>query len=215
MKIIQITPEHEMMSNTYLVMDEKTNEAALVDPGCYLENAKNAIKENNADVKYSLLTHGHFDHILGAPYAKKDIGAKIVIHKEEEECLSSERANLMIRFNITAPFVPTKADMYIEEGDVIELGETRLQVMHTPGHSKGGVCFINHKDRVVLSGDTLFYSTVGRTDAYGGSDEELQNSLLRLLALEGDYNVFPGHGPKTTLSHERVRNIYVRRMNRE
>ena len=215
MKIIQIIPEYEMMSNTYLVVDEKTNEAALIDPGCYLDNAKKAIKENNANVKYSLLTHGHFDHILGAPYVRDDIGAKIAIHKEEEECLESKRAYLMIRFNVTAPFVPSKADFYLAEGDIIKLGETQLQVMHTPGHSKGGVCFINHIDRVIFSGDTLFYSTVGRTDAYGSSDEELQNSLLKLLALEGDYDVYPGHGPKTTLSHERVRNIYIRRMNRE
>lgn len=215
MKIVEITPEYEMMSNSYLLIDEDSKEAAIVDPGCFLDNARNAIKDNGVTLKYVLLTHGHFDHILGAYGAKKICGAEIVINEGDARCLSSREYSLMNMFNVQSEIYPTEADILVEDGDILKLGNTELQVMTTPGHSPGGVCYINHKDRVIMSGDTLFYSTVGRCDTYGASDLILQDSLRKLLALEGNYDVYPGHGPKTDLDHERVRNIYIRRMNRD
>ena len=120
----------------------------------------------------------------------------------------------MIRFEVQAPLIHSKPDRELEDGDEISLGETVLRVMSTPGHSKGSVLFIDEKDRIIISGDTLFRSTVGRTDAIGGSETELKESMEKIISLEGDYDIYPGHGPMTTLSHERVRNIFIRRMGR-
>lgn len=214
MKIIKIMPEYENLSNMYLLIDEDTNEAALVDPGCFLDNAHKTISESGAQIKYILLTHGHFDHILGAYGAKKETGAQVVINGEDEICLSSEEENLMTDFNIDYDLKPMKADILAEDGLIIKIGNSELQVMHTPGHSAGGVCYINHKDKFIMSGDTLFYSTVGRTDKGRASAVELAASLKRIISLDGNYKVYPGHGPETELDHERTRNIFIRRVGR-
>ena len=105
-----------------------------------------------------------------------------------------------------------KADRLLSDGEEIHLGETVLSVLHTPGHTKGGVCYIDYQDRLIFSGDTLFCLTAGRTDFPGGSFEELMASLITLRNLPGDYIVYPGHNRATTLEHERVRNRYMRRI---
>lgn len=215
MKVIQIIPEYESMSNMWLAVDEATNEAAVIDLGCFLGNAHKAFADSGATVKYALMTHGHFDHILGVAHAKQELDITSAIHQADAQCLSSSEWNLMDAFGVDhRDFIPIKSDVELKDGDIINIGESELQVMHTPGHSRGSVCFINHKDRIIFSGDTLFFSTVGRTDTLGGDIEEMKTSLKRLLALEGDYDIYPGHGPVTTLSHERVRNIFIRRMDR-
>ena len=212
MRIISVLPEHEAFANSYLLIDEETSEAVYIDPGYFLDNAVNAIKNSGARVKYLLLTHGHFDHILGAHAAKEALGAKIAIHPEDEKCLSSRLYSLMDTFGVDAEIFPEKADFYIIDGDVIEFGNSKLKVMHTPGHTPGGVCFISERDRVIFSGDTLFHSTAGRTDCIGGNFEELCASLKKLISLEGNYTVYPGHSIATDLDHERKRNFIIRRM---
>ncbi|MCQ2476906.1 MAG: MBL fold metallo-hydrolase [Clostridia bacterium] len=214
MKVVKIKPEYENLSNMYLLIDEETKEAALVDPGCFLDNAHKAIEENGVKIKYIFLTHGHFDHILGTYNAKEETGAQVVINKEDEICLSSEEENLMVDFNIDYNLVPMKADILAEEGRIFKIGNSEIEVMLTPGHSAGGVCYINHKDKFIISGDTLFYSTVGRTDKGRADAGELTASLKRIIALEGNYKVYPGHGPETELDHERTRNIFIRRVGR-
>ena len=166
------------------------------------------------DVKYVIMTHGHFDHILGVPHIKNEMDVISAIHEDDEICLRDPDMNLMNPFYKSPDFIPSHADMTFRDGDVIRLGETELTVMHTPGHSRGSVCFIDFASRIIFSGDTLFYSTVGRTDTLGGNPAQMDESLRRLIELEGDFTVYTGHGPQTTLSHERVRNIYIRRMNR-
>ncbi|MBR6939636.1 MAG: MBL fold metallo-hydrolase [Clostridia bacterium] len=214
MKVIPVTPEYSDLANMFLAVDEASGEAAVIDPGCYLDNLKNAIADSKADVRYLLITHGHFDHILGVPHIKNEMDVISAIHEDDEICLRDPDMNLMNTFYKSPDFIPSHADMTFRDGDVIRLGETELTVMHTPGHSRGSVCFIDFASRIIFSGDTLFYSTVGRTDTLGGNPAQMDESLRRLIELEGDFTVYTGHGPQTTLGHERVRNIYIRRMNR-
>lgn len=213
MKTVPVIPQYEGFANSYLIVDEKSGEGALIDPGCYLENAQEAVKNNCRSLSFILLTHGHFDHLLGAHQAKEMTGAKIVIHPDDEICLSSEYYNLMTTYPVNdCELIPEKADILVNDGDEIRLGETIIKVMHTPGHTPGGVCYINERERVIFSGDTLFHSTAGRTDNIGGDYDLLCLSLKKLISLEGDYTVFPGHNIPTTLERERTRNFVIRRM---
>ena len=120
----------------------------------------------------------------------------------------------MDTFDVDAELYPCEADILLNDGDEIHIGDSTLKVLSAPGHSRGGVIYIDEDSRSIFSGDTLFYSTVGRTDTFGGSEDKLKESIGKILSLEGEYDIYPGHGPYTTLSHERVRNIFIRRMYR-
>ena len=212
MKITQIRMEHEIFSNCFLVADEETGEAAIVDPGWYEVSIPAVLAENpELKLKYILLTHGHFDHILGVHGLKEASGAKVVIHKSDAEHLLDPEKSLC-EGNFPEPQTPVKADVLVSEGDIIRLGNEEIKVMSTPGHTRGSVCYILEKDRVIFSGDTLFCMTAGRTDFFDGSESDLKKSLRRLTEIEGDYRVLPGHNRETTLERERTRNWYIRRM---
>lgn len=214
MKIEKIQLEHPIFSNCYLLVDEASGQAAIVDPGWYGDAIKNALRDANADLYYILLTHGHFDHISGTYDLKKDTGAAVVIHENDSECLLDPNKSLA-HGNLPQDPEPVNADILVADGDIISLGESQIKVMHTPGHTKGGVCYILEDDRVILSGDTLFCRTVGRTDFHGGSTDDMNASIRRLIALDGDYRVLPGHNRETTLDSERISNHWIRRMNRK
>ena len=211
MIISQIQLGHEIFANCYLLIDEGSREAAIVDAGWYNEAIADVIKENNVKLKYVLLTHGHFDHILGVYGLQKEEGAKVVIHESDAEHLLDPKKSLC-EGNFPEPQHPVTADITVKDGDVIMLGNEEIKVMSTPGHTNGSVCYILEKDRVIISGDTLFCMTAGRTDFPDGSDEKMIESLKRLIALDGDYTVLPGHNRATTLESERTRNWYIRRM---
>lgn len=196
-------------ANTYIITDEKSGESAVIDAGDYTQELENAVRDKN--VKYIMLTHGHFDHILGVSALKDFTKAKVVIHPADADCLKDGFKSLAFsagQFSQT----PVEADILVREGDTLMLGETEIKVMHTPGHTKGGVCYMIESERIVFTGDTLFCMTVGRTDFAGGSDEEMLCSVKRLAELEGDYTVYPGHNRSTTLSFERQRNRVMRRL---
>lgn len=209
MKVTQIHLEHEIFANCYLIVDEKTGEGVVVDPAWYGEALKNAVGDTK--IKYILLTHGHFDHIFGVPGLKKASGAAVVIHQNDAGHLLDPKKSLA-QGNMPEPQIPVEADIIAKDGDVLTLGEEKITVMHTPGHTMGSVCYILENDRVIISGDTLFCMTAGRTDFFDGSDEKMIESLKRLIALDGDYRVLPGHNRETTLESERKRNWYIRRM---
>lgn len=190
------------ITNTYIITDEETGETAVVDPS--LPEEILIEKLNAENVKYVLLTHGHFDHIGGVNFVKEKTGAKVVIHKEDEEMLCDKNKNY------GTDSTPIYADILVEDGTELMLGKSKITVMHTPGHTKGGVCYIFPDDRIIFSGDTLFRLTAGRTDLYGGDARTELMSLARIAKLEGDYKVFPGHDDATTLNFEREYNRYMR-----
>ena len=196
-------------ANTYIVTDDATGETAVIDAGACTDELLDKLKDKS--VRYILLTHGHYDHILGVPALKAHTGAEVLIHKADADCFWDTEKSLA-SFDHSFSQTPMKADRLLSDGEEIHLGETVLSVLHTPGHTKGGVCYIDYQDRLIFSGDTLFCLTAGRTDFPGGSFEELMASLITLRNLPGDYIVYPGHNRATTLEHERVRNRYMRRI---
>lgn len=214
MIIKQIPMEHPVFANCYFMTDDKKTQAAIVDPGWCYQSVTDAIaeaKENGIPVKYILFTHGHFDHVMGAAEVRELTGAQAVIHEADKLCLSDPEKSLASE-NMPMKQKCLDADITVDDGDGLYLGDEKITVMHTPGHTVGSVCYILEKDRAIFSGDTLFCMTVGRTDFAGGSEKELENSLRKLVALDGDYLIYPGHNRETTLNHERTRNRFIRRM---
>ena len=196
-------------ANCYIVTDEKTNEAAVIDCGEYTQELENCLEGKS--LKYIMLTHGHYDHILGVYDLKKTHPeAKIVIHRDEEYKLLDELPSFAHEMMPgVQKYVP--ADITVDEGDKISLGDITFSVMHTPGHSKGCVCFFAEKERTIFTGDTLFCLTVGRTDFFDSDEDEMLESITRLYNLEGDYDIYPGHNRATTMEYEKRRNRYMRR----
>ena len=200
--------------NTYIVTDVETGDTAVVDPA--LPEQELIDKLNGKNVKYVLLTHGHFDHTCGAKMVKENTGAKVVIHREDEEMLHDVEKNEFEMNCCGYPFPEVDADILLEDETELMLGNTKITVMHTPGHSKGGVCYLFKEDAVMFSGDTLFRLTAGRTDLYGGNGRQELRSLAKIGELEGNYKVYPGHMEDTTLDFERENNRYIRtRMRRK
>lgn len=193
-----------MDNNCSLIIDEKTNQSALVDCNEFSQKMIDMI--GDTDLKYILLTHGHFDHIIGARETKAKYGAKVVISSEDEPMLSSSKLSLAAFCN--APQNDVEADIIVSDGDEITLGDTVIKVMSTPGHTLGSVCYI--AENCIFSGDTLFYCSCGRTDFPSGSPEQMMSSLQKLKALDGDYKVYTGHNNLTTLDFERKNNPYMK-----
>lgn len=193
-----------MDNNCSLIIDEKTNQSALVDCNEFSQKMIDMI--GDTDLKYILLTHGHFDHIIGVKSVKEKYGAQVVISKEDEPMLNSSKLSLAVFCN--APQNNVDADIIVKDGDEITLGETKIKVMATPGHTSGSVCYI--AENCIFSGDTLFYCSCGRTDFPSGSPEQMVSSLQKLKALDGDYKVYTGHNNLTTLDFERKNNPYMK-----
>lgn len=189
--------------NCYLIIDEETNKSALIDcPDC---NDDMFELIGDTDLQYILLTHGHFDHIIGVKGVKEKYGVPVAISFEDEGMLSSSKLSLAAFCN--APQNNTHSDMILGEGDSVELGSIKIDVISTPGHTKGSLCYI--AENTIFTGDTLFACSCGRTDFPGGSGEEMLQSLRRLKNLEGNYEIMPGHMDVSNLDFERKNNPYM------
>ena len=173
-----------------------------------METIEKICKKLDCTVDKILLTHGHFDHIGGVAAVKAATGAKVVISAEDAPMLTSSRKSLAA-FSFLSQ-APAQADILVQDGDTVTLGNTVFTVLATPGHTPGGVCYIT--EHCIFSGDTLFFCSCGRTDFPGGSSREIMDSLQKLAALPGDYTVYPGHDRFSTLNFERQHNPYMKKL---
>lgn len=194
-------------TNCYLLIDADTQNMAVVDPGAYSRELCEYIEKIGGNkLLYVFLTHGHFDHIGYAKQLSDKFGAKICIGEFDKDFLSNGMLNLSQYCGESLE--PFNADITLKDSEIIELGNTKIQFIHTPGHTIGSGCYVF--DNCILSGDTLFCESMGRTDFISGSYDDMMKSLKRLISLDGDYNVYPGHSAFTTLSHERKYNPCIR-----
>lgn len=201
-------PSGALQANTYLAVDEKTNEGFIVDPGGYNKVLTKEVRDNDVKIKYIILTHGHSDHICGVNEHKAEFpDAKIVAYKDEEAMLENPNLNQSPGFGV--PY-STKADILVSDGDELKVGDVTLKFIHTPGHTEGGMCIYVKEAKALFSGDTLFRQSIGRTDFPGGSYKEIMDSIRKkLFLLPDDTNVFPGHMGTTSISFEKENNPFV------
>lgn len=195
-------------TNCFIVMDENTNEAIIIDPGFYADKILAFVDKMKADIKYILLTHGHFDHFFAAKGIIQKTNAKLVLHEFDEELLSSGGGFLMF-FDKESEVEKNRvtADILVKDGDIIHINDIDLKYIHTPGHTKGSCCIL--ADKSLFSGDTLFYLSAGRTDFPGGSMTEIVQSFKKkLLPLSDSIKVYPGHGEFTEMGYEKRNNMY-------
>lgn len=207
---ISCFPLGDIGANCYVLTDDVTKQAVVIDPGVPSDEVNDALM--GYDLKYILLTHGHFDHIFGSASLKELYpDAKLCIHKNDEICLNDRSYNLI--GDDYSGFLPEmKADIIMNDGDVIAFGDVQLKVLHTPGHSEGSVCYVDELNKIIFSGDTLFCLTVGRTDFITGSFEKMMESVKKLSLYDDEYSVYPGHNRSTTIGFERKRNRYMRKI---
>ena len=204
--IIKIFPLGLVQANSYLLIDELTKEAVLIDLGGNFQVIKDELEKYNASLKYILNTHGHFDHVMGEYDAQEFFKVPVYIHKEDEYLLANLPQQL-VKFGFEPSSLPPKTITIFDENDVFKLGDKEIKVIHTPGHTPGSVCFLVQNN--LFSGDTLFYTSVGRTDFEGGSFEQLSHSITqKLFTLNEEITVYPGHDCKTTIGYEKKYNCY-------
>ena len=197
---IRTLPVGMLGTNCYLIYDEN-KKGLIIDPGAEGERLLTTIRREGVEVELVLLTHVHYDHIGAVEDIQEATGAGLAVPRLEEPSFRNPARSLL------GTVSDLQADRLLDEGDAVCVGELSFRVMSTPGHTAGSCCYVG--DGVIFSGDILFAGDVGRTDLPGGSEAALERSLAALAALPGDYRVFPGHGPDTTLERERHFNPYV------
>lgn len=195
-------------TNVYLGVNEETGNGFLVDPAVYEPQVEDVMKEIGIkNLQYILLTHGHFDHILGVNgFLKNHPEAKVVIHREDEAFLTDTVLSHSRMHGLTQE--PIKADILVEDGDVLAFDDAEFKVVHTPGHTRGSVVYLLND--LMFSGDTLFQLSCGRTDFPESDPAAMGPSLQKLAALEGNYHVLPGHNAFSELDYERANNPFMR-----
>ncbi len=196
--IIDTVVVGELETNCYIVHDPKTREAVIIDPGDDASRILEVLGEKRLIPLYIVNTHGHPDHVTGNEEIRQATGAKVAIHEEDAKIFATPSAWLKYLFS-----TKVHIDKNLKDGDEIKFGSQTLTVIHTPGHSKGSICLYSGSDKVLFSGDTLFFNDYGRTDLPWSSDADMMNSLKGLLALPTGTRVLPGHGPETTIAKER------------
>ena len=204
---IEVQQVGELMTNCYIVWDENTGNAAIIDPGDEAKRIDRLIKENGYEPQAILLTHGHFDHVMAVDALSAEYGLKVFAHELERETLEDPEMNVSGMMGRTMTFHATD---YVRDGELLNLAGYTFQVLLTPGHTKGGVCYYLASENVLFSGDTLFAGSVGRTDFPGGSMGVLVGSIReKLLTLPDETIVYPGHMESTTIGAERTGNMFL------
>lgn len=204
-KCFSLLPSFE--TNTWLIWDDVSLFAFLIDPSAPSEDLLHFIKSNNLKVTHIINTHGHADHIGGNSYFKQNLNALVCIHCLDAKMLLDSKLNLSVFFDFDLK--QPEADLLLESDMILSLGSIQIKVLHTPGHTRGCVCL--YTDGVLISGDTLFLHDIGRTDLPGGDYNDLIHSVRnKLFLLPGNTLVLPGHGPSSVINDEIINNPYVR-----
>lgn len=212
-----------IIHSTFNLFQEKTMAAwkedgrcVVIDPGFYNESERKTfydmLASKNLTPEAILLTHAHSDHVFGVKDVQDRYGIPVYMHKAERQVLDYN-AEMSAKLGLTPPACDfTTTD--VEDGMVLDLAGIRFEVIATPGHTPGGVCYLDREDRTLFSGDTLFAGTIGRTDfMYGEYDDEIRSVMEKLMILDTDTRVFPGHGPDTNIGHERTHNPFLEPFN--
>ena len=204
--ILEILTVGPLETNCYILGDEKTKQAAVIDPGGDFEIIEDHLMKLKLKIQYIILTHGHVDHIGALSQLKKATEAEILIHSKDSAMLYDPNQNLSIFSG--DKIIATKADKLLEEGDIVQCGGIKLEVLHTPGHTPGGISLVT--DKMIFTGDSLFCGSIGRTDFPGSSYQKLISSIKdKILTKEDDLIIYPGHGPSSTIGEERKNNPFL------
>ena len=193
--------------NCWVIGNRRTGEAICVDPGGQPDDVLAIARDMGVRIKYIANSHAHIDHILGVGAIREATGAKFLLHPGDLELARNTATTAKGWMGIDVPN-PPEPDAFLADNDEIDVDGLKLTVFHTPGHTRGSVCF--YANGIVFAGDTLFQGSIGRTDLPGGDyDEEMASIVERLLVLPDETIVLPGHMDRTTIGHERQRNQYV------
>ncbi len=197
----------DLCTNCYVLANEKTKDAIVVDAPCEAETILDFLKQQGYHLREIVLTHGHYDHIMALPVLKEKTGVPVAIHQNGQVFLKDAAYNLSDQAGF--PWEPMEADRFLQDGDTISVGDEMLTVLHTPGHTADSICLYDG-DKILISGDTLFRLSVGRADFVTGDLEtEIRSIREKLLVLSDDVKAYPGHGFSTTLGRERKENMYL------
>jgi hydroxyacylglutathione hydrolase len=202
--IIKTVVVGPLQVNCHIIGDEKTGKAMVIDPGDEPDMIMHVVTKNSLSVEYIICTHGHFDHVGAVADIKKATGAKIVLHHGDLDIYSSA-AELAHYFGLELEPQPAP-DMFVKEGDKIVVGDLNFDVYQSPGHSPGGI--VLYGEGIVITGDTLFAGSIGRTDLPGGDERMIRKSLGRLMSLPDTSSVLCGHGPSSTIGREKRENPF-------
>ena len=194
-------------TNCYIAKNKETGEALIIDPADSPSKIELKVNAMGARPVAVLLTHGHFDHIMGVEAVREKYQIPVYACRQEEEMLREPSVNMTDQMGKSCSIRP---DVFLDDLQVFEAAGFSIQMIHTPGHTKGSCCYYLQEEGVLFSGDTLFCGSVGRTDFPGGSASQIRNSLHRLLAaLPDDTSVYPGHDTSTTIGYEKRYNPFV------
>ena len=195
-------------TNCYVLSDPVSREAVVIDAGDDGDSIWQVIQQKQLQVKYILNTHGHFDHIQANDSLRDKTGAPLAIHADDAELLlAPEKVSAGMYMQVNGCREP---EILLHNGDVISFGPYQLRVIYTPGHTKGGCCYYEEKEKALFSGDTIFMESIGRTDLPTGNTAQLLDSVRnKVLVLPDDVKIYPGHGPETTVAYEAANNPYA------
>lgn len=198
--------------NTYVIWDDESKECAIIDPGCYEKHEElelqNFIMDENLIVKYLINTHCHIDHIFGCRFVKDKFNPTYLASEKDLPLL--QNINVQVKMIGLGSFTPILPDQYLTAETMLKLGNSELKFLFTPGHSPGEYCIYLPDEKICITGDVLFYDSIGRTDILGGDYDMLMESIQqKLLTLPNDTTIYPGHGEKSTIFRERTKNPFL------
>jgi len=209
---VKIFPVNPFIMNCFVYYNENNKNGVIIDPGAFSDEEENDIyhfiQNNGIKVKFILNTHGHIDHILGNYWAKNKFRVPILMHKDDMP-LIDKSGDQAAMFGISFP-KPPDPDKFINEDDKIEFDDTVLDIIHTPGHSPGSVCFVDAKQKIIFGGDCIFKDSIGRTDLWMGNMDVLLDSIKnKILSYPDNYKIYPGHYEETTVGDEKKYNPFL------